>query len=385
MYLARSTAEYKVGGRSRPGFPILLWDDMSSCWEANEFLRYYLSRGSIGSEKSWRPTGQALYDFFGFLQAHELAWDDVDRGEQKDLVSAYRDYCFETVKHERSTVRQRLIYVIAFYNFAARKGWIRKVPFEYEQRRAPNSSAFLAHTDASGGVREVATPMPRARRKLIKYLTRDQAAALTAAAANPHHRMIIRLALGSGLRREELATFPASYVSNARGSRPTANNVRIVLDPCDGTGMKTKGDKPRVIFLPRRLLDELHHYLLHWRGERASLSHEEPKPLFLTQTGLPWADDGKGIEAMVRAVGAKVGIATHPHMLRHTYATQTLVVLQRHSKTIRIEPVVFLQRQLGHSSIATTMDYLHLVNELADDAQLAYDEELMALAVEDDE
>lgn len=382
MYLIRGTVEYKVSGRSRPGFPILLWDDMSSCWEANEFLRDYLSRGSIGSKKSWEPTGQALYDFFGFLQAHELNWDDVDRGEEKDLVSAYRDYCTETIKHERSTVRQRLVYVVAFYKFAARKGWIDKIPFEYEQRRAPSSSAFLAHTDASGGIHEVASPMPRAQRKLIKYLTRDQAAALIAAATNPHHRIIIRLALGSGLRREELATFPTSYVANARASRLATNNVRIMLDPSDGSGMKTKGDNPRTIFITRRLLDELHHYLVHWRGERASLSDEEEKPLFLTQAGLPWANDGKGIEAMVRTVGTKTGITTHPHMLRHTYATQTLVTLQRHRKTNRLEPVVFLQRQLGHSSIATTMNYLHLVNELADDAQLAYDEELMALATE---
>ncbi|KGV14508.1 phage integrase family protein [Burkholderia pseudomallei MSHR4300] len=87
---------------------------------------------------------------------------------------------------------------------------------------------------------------------------------------------------------------------------------------------------------------------------------------------------------MIRTVGAKVGIAAYPHMLRHTYATQTLVTLLQHRKTNRIEPVVFLQRQLGHSNIATTMAYLHLVNELADDAQLAYGEELMALLMEDD-
>lgn len=37
---------------------------------------------------------------------------------------------------------------------------------------------------------------------------------------------------------------------------------------------------------------------------------------------------------------------------------------------------MFVQRQLGHSSIQTTMVYLHLVNELADDAVLAYDDEL---------
>jgi len=37
---------------------------------------------------------------------------------------------------------------------------------------------------------------------------------------------------------------------------------------------------------------------------------------------------------------------------------------------------VFVQRQLGHVSIETTMIYLHLVNSLVDDAVLAYDEEL---------
>ncbi|MNP77142.1 site-specific tyrosine recombinase XerS [compost metagenome] len=61
-------------------------------------------------------------------------------------------------------------------------------------------------------------------------------------------------------------------------------------------------------------------------------------------------------------------------MLRHTYATHTLVALQRNAGGNN--PLVFLQRQLGHSSIQTTMVYLHLINELADSAVLAYDDEL---------
>ncbi|HCF3537666.1 TPA: tyrosine-type recombinase/integrase, partial [Pseudomonas aeruginosa] len=68
------------------------------------------------------------------------------------------------------------------------------------------------------------------------------------------------------------------------------------------------------------------------------------------------------------------GISVHTHMLRHTYATHTLVTLQRNRGNL--DPLVFVQRQLGHSSIQTTMVYLHLVNELADDAVLAYDDEL---------
>jgi integrase/recombinase XerD len=66
-------------------------------------------------------------------------------------------------------------------------------------------------------------------------------------------------------------------------------------------------------------------------------------------------------------------------MLRHTYATYTLISLRRNPDS-GIEPLVFLQRQLGHSSIQTTMVYLHLVNELADEVVLAYNDELNDLA-----
>jgi integrase/recombinase XerD len=50
--------------------------------------------------------------------------------------------------------------------------------------------------------------------------------------------------------------------------------------------------------------------------------------------------------------------------------------LQRTRDRNRIEPVVFVQRQLGHASVQTTMVYLHLVQDLADDAVLGYDDEL---------
>ena len=378
MHLIHATEDFKLAGRSRPGFPILLREDMSSCSEANEFLRYYLCRGSIGSAKSWPSTGRALYDYFSFLEAHELRWDSVDRGEDKTLVAAYRDYCFEVSKLSRNTVRQRLLYVCEFYEFAHRERWISRLPFRIEERRSlRRSSGYLQHVDSSGGIKGVRSVMPRMhRRTLPKFLTKDQTKSLLDAAENPHHHMIIRLALQSGLRREELATFPLAYVFDPSRISQSERNVRVILDPNDGNGIKTKGSVKRTIIISRRLMQALHRYSVHWRGERASLVDEAQSPLFLSQTGLPWAADGQGIEAVVRKIGAKVGIKTHPHMLRHTYATHTLVAMQRHRADNRIEPLVFLQKQLGHASITTTMIYLHLVNELADDAVLAYDDEL---------
>ncbi|NKF26573.1 tyrosine-type recombinase/integrase [Pseudomonas sp. BGM005] len=374
MELVWATEDLKIAGRSYAGFPILLWDTMESCIPANDFFRHYLLGGAIGSVKSWPSTGRALYDFFSFLQAHDLDWRDVDRGEAKSIVAAYRDYCQKQCELARSTIRQRLHYVCKFYEYSKTQRWVNSLPFSYEERTVRRKAGFLAHIHASGGKAMANDLMPRAHIMLPKFLSIDEVRALLRAAENPHHRMMIRLGLQTGLRREEIATFPLAYISDRDKTSTLETNIRIHLNPFDGHGIRTKGSKPRDVYVSRRFLSELYRYVVQVRGERSSLSLAKHKPLFLNQFGEPFSNDGKGIERIVRNIGKKVGIKVYPHMLRHTYATHTLVALQRNSGGI--EPLVFLQRQLGHSSIQTTMVYLHLINELVDSAVLAYDDEL---------
>jgi integrase len=376
MHLVRATSDYVLANRALPRFPILLWEDMRSCVEVNQFLRFYLLRAAIGSKKSWAQIAQALYDYFGFLEVHGLAWDGLGAAETKPLLAAYRDYCFEEARLKRDTVRLRILYVCEFYAFAHKRKWIDQPPFEYEERVGPRRNYFLAHTDTSGTKTKVRSAMPKKHPKLPRFLLRDQAQQLIRAATNRHHNIIIRTALGIGLRREELASFPASYVFDPDKRSPGTRNVHVLLDPEDGSGMRTKGSRPREVLVSRELMRLLHHYLIHYRRERASLRSPECPNLFLTQDGTPWANDGKGIEAMVRKIGKRVGIHVHPHMLRHTYATHTLARLQSQRDVMRQEPLVFLQKQLGHSSPSQTMVYLHIVNDLSDAAVLEYGNEL---------
>ncbi|WP_085709503.1 MULTISPECIES: site-specific integrase [unclassified Pseudomonas] len=376
MELTWSTEAFIMSGRSYSGFPILLWDSMNSCNPANSFFRYYLKRGTIASKKTWPSIGRALYDFFSFLQAHDLDWRDVERGEAKSLPAAYRDYCLEECQLARSTTRQRLLYVCKFYEYAQHQGWVDRLPFSYEERITKRAPGYLAHIDASGGRRLSIDVMPRQHSTTPKFLVMHEIKALLAAAKNPHHRMMIRFGLQTGLRREEIASFPLIYVFDAVNSNRKERNVRIPLNPHDGNGMLTKGSKPRDIYISRRFLLELHRYAVQIRGERASLNNNNHKQLFLNQFGEPFADDGKGIERIVRNLGIRIGIKAYPHILRHSYATHTLIALQKTRDSI--DPLVFLQRQLGHRSIHTTMVYLHLVNEMADNAVLAYDDELNA-------
>ncbi len=379
MELVRATKDFVIAGHPYPGFPILLWDSMESCVPINQFFRHYLLRGAIGSKRSWPSTGRALYDFFSFLQAHELDWRDVDRGEAKSLVAAYRDYCLDTCDLALNTTRQRLTYICKFYEFAVDNGWVKRLPFGYEERTVKRELGFLAHIDASGGQAMANDVMPRSHKILPNFLSMAEIKSLLASAENPHHRMMIRLALHTGLRREEIAAFPLAYVFDPDKAGRAERNLRIRLDPFDGSGMVTKGSKPRNIYVSRKFMAELYRYVTKIRSERASLSKTPQKALLLNQSGEPYGDNGKSLNRIIRGTGKRVGIKVHTHMLRHTYATQTLVSLQR-TPDSGLEPLVFIQQQLGHSSIQTTMVYLHLINEMADKAVLAYDDELNALA-----
>jgi integrase/recombinase XerD len=191
MELVWANEDLLIAGRPYPGFPIVLWDTMDSCVPANEFMRHYLLRGSIGSERSWPSTGRALYDFFSFLQVHELDWHDVDRGEAKGVVAAYRDYCLIECELARSTTRQRLHYICKLYEYGLQQGWVSRLPFGHEERTVKREPSFLAHVDASGGKAMVNDIMPRRHRALPKFLSMDEVRRLLVAAENPHHRIVV--------------------------------------------------------------------------------------------------------------------------------------------------------------------------------------------------
>jgi site-specific recombinase XerD len=82
-------------------------------------------------------------------------------------------------------------------------------------------------------------------------------------------------------------------------------------------------------------------------------------PLFTTLAGALLRDNY--LRAMVKRYGlkAKIGKDVHPHMLRHTFATD----LYRETKNIRL-----VQKALGHVSLGTTMIYTHIVDDELEDA-----------------
>ena len=141
---------------------------------------------------------------------------------------------------------------------------------------------------------------------------------------------ILMLLLDTGLRAGEASRLRVRDVDQQTGA--------VTVMPF-GSGRKSK---PRVVYLGRAARRALWRYL----ADRSDL--EDDAPLFVTDEEKPVRRDL--LVQLVRYLGKRAGIKDcHPHVLRHTFATEF----------IRNGGDVFsLQRALGHSDLAMVRRYV---------------------------
>ncbi len=181
------------------------------------------------------------------------------------------------------------------------------------------------------------------RRRLPDVLTRDEARALLATPnryypTGQRDLCMLKLMLNAGLR--------ASEVLSLTWRDGDLHTGRLVI-------RRGKGDKDRQVWVN----DEVLAQMRAWR-ERSP----ESRYCFPTLKGTRIYD--AALREMVKRRGRKAGISkdVHPHMLRHTYATE----LYRETKDIRL-----VQKALGHANLSTTMIYTHIVDDDMETAMLA--------------
>ena len=356
MEFLLATSEFEIRGHCYEGFPILLKANHDVFVEGMEFLVHHcLKRGSVQSRRSWETFGRDLCDYFEFIEANGFDWRELDHRNHETLLALYRDVSFDRFNLSASTVNRRLHLVIKFYQFALKQGWVSTLPYDLETVRVRQTKGFLAHTDTSGGY----AVKPDVLLKTIK---------------NKTLRLIVRLALLTGLRKEELLTIPVHYISAPR-SISARSHVVVELDPQE---MSTKGDKPRTIHVPISLMTDLWDYVIHERHETIRKHGTDPKALFVTAKGNPWSIRTSLNNQLNRL---KLSFACHPHILRHTYATHTLKSLMSRKSTT-FNPLIYVRDRLGHSSITTTEKYLHFLDDIEDDLRTSYQREIEETAKE---
>lgn len=147
---------------------------------------------------------------------------------------------------------------------------------------------------------------------------------------------MIRLMLDTGIRASECLNLEVKDIDWMTGKF----KVR-----------KSKRDRARMLWMNQ---DDL-ALLTAWRERRDIKSGL----LFTTLHGTPI--QSRDLRAMVKRRAKKVGILkdVHPHMLRHTFATDL------YRKTLDI---LLVQKALGHADITTTVIYTHLADHAVETA-----------------
>ncbi len=184
----------------------------------------------------------------------------------------------------------------------------------------------------------------------------------------PSIAMLFRVMAFSGMRLGEALAMRPEYLDFQKKNYYACESFRIKR-----FGLPKKGKK-RYIDLPIFLMEELTRYVAQLKKESmANGTGGDVGYLFLNPTDHTWPFSQKRIRQTMIRVCKTAGLRVrHPHDLRHTYAT---ILLMAHTSP------AYIQRQLGHSKIQTTIDiYGHWIpgegRDGLEDALTKYGEEM---------
>ncbi len=366
MELIFANNDFKVGSFSYQGFPLLLKKDMEILEEALDFFLYYLlKRGSVQSRNSWDTFGRDLYDLMAFSEENALDWHNINSRVDSNFLALYRDWALEECKLSPSTINRRLNLAIKFYRYAMSRGWVKELPYSMEEVRIRKPKGFLAHADRTGGVKARPDVMLKTPRTRIKVLSLSQIQMLLdaidekASLEKKSLKLMVRLCLLTGLRKEECLTFPVNYLIDPN-RMPVTSHYVVKISPRE---MEVKGEVERTIHIPITLMQDLWNFKIHERNLLHNRSAGQKTTLFLNRYGEPYSLKSRTFNKNLDELDLPFKI--HPHMLRHCYATHTLASLMSR-KSLKFNPLIYVRDRLGHSSITTTEAYLHFIDDITE-------------------
>ncbi len=180
---------------------------------------------------------------------------------------------------------------------------------------------------------------PKQTRRLPSFLSEEEVSALVLAPEpdSPQglrNRALLELLYAAGVRVGEVFNLNAGDLELS----PEGGLLRV----------RGKGNKQRVVLVGRPAARALKQYL--HRG-RPALAKGAQEALFLNRDGERLS--ARAVQMIVRKAALAAGLdrRTHPHLLRHTFATHML----DGGADLRV-----VQELMGHASANTTQIYLHV-------------------------
>jgi site-specific recombinase XerD len=255
-------------------------------------------------------------DLDDFVRWAERAGLDGPDAVTRLVLRRYLAY-LTTLGRRKRTIARRAAALRRYFGWLRRTGVLAVDPSV--RLSAPAGEGRLPHVLSRGDIAELLDEPPaRSAGGEPALRLRDDA--------------LLELLYGSGLRVAELCGL-------RRGDVDLAQGLVTVLG---------KGSKERQVPLSRPSVEALEAYLASGRGwfERP---HSPPDMLFLNRRGSPL-----GPRDVRRVLDRRSPSPTHPHALRHTFATHLL----DGGADLRV-----VQELLGHASLQTTQVYTHVSKE----------------------
>ncbi|USS87424.1 tyrosine recombinase XerC [Fructilactobacillus hinvesii] len=277
----------------------------------------YLDNERQYSKLTIRAYRDDLEQFWHFLQntGKQISFTKVEPFDVEVFLSELHDQGDAT-----NTIARKVSALSSFYNFLANNRLTAENPFRYVQIKRQHQL------------------LPRF------FYDQELNQLFKTARANPKPELaerdtvLLEVLYGTGIRVSECANLTLRQID-------LDNNMMLVHG---------KGNKDRYIPFGHYAHEAIETFVKHGRKQLMEKNHQEHDYLVIDYLGKPMT--ARGIEYSLDQVMKRSGLHSqiHPHMLRHSFATQML----NNGADLRT-----VQEMLGHSNLSTTQIYTHVTKE----------------------
>lgn len=277
--------------------------------DLNDFI-IYLEEVLKYSKRTSLSYGEDIADFLLFLKTAGIQKGNVDASKAREyrLDQTIRGLDNNSIRRSSSALKHFYIYLKQY------KGY-RNNPFEFllSPKKAKKLPSFLSEKEING-------LLDSTKNRTDPLHFRDLA--------------LLELMYATGLRAGETIALKLSDISFEE------RTIRVL----------GKGSKERIVLFSETAEEAVREYLAKSRFLLLKDQKDESY-LFLNSQGRRLTE--RGLEKIVEQAAKKVGFTMkiHPHMLRHTFATELL----NNGADLRT-----IQELLGHASLQTTGIYTHV-------------------------
>lgn len=220
-------------------------------------------------------------------------------------------------KDKRSTQSRKISTLRSFYRFLNKRNIIPVNPVELISLRGDHKKLpeFLYNDEMVKVLKSISTTTPLGLRNMA----------------------LLALFYATGMRVSEIANLKLEQIDF---------ELNLIL-------VHGKGNKDRYVAFGEEAKTALNNYLVEAR-KKLLLHKTDYGYVFLNSNGNRITS--RGLEYIIKNIFLNAGISAsvHPHMLRHTFATQML----NNGADLRT-----VQELLGHESISTTQIYTHVTKQ----------------------